>query len=143
MFRTCAIVLALAVTLGGVVRAQSAGVWFTVTGHQDDPAVDTVQVDPLPIDAKGDQRVMRIRVSRATERRNWEGVPYRSYVARVLIDCKERKARYLQGEFHLQPLWRGTPHTITDYSKPPVRQMLFLDAQPNPTQRIIRAACGG
>ena len=39
------------------------------------------------------------------------------------------------------PLWQGAVHTRTDYTSDP-KPMLFLDMTPNPTQRIVRAACG-
>jgi len=38
------------------------------------------------------------------------------------------------------PLWQGRPHKITDYANDR-RPMRFLDVEPNPTNRIIRAAC--
>ncbi len=120
-------------------RAQT--VWFTVMGSEKDPNVNTVQVDPVPIEVNDAGRIMKLRINRSTESRNWEGVPYRSYNARVQIDCGRRTAKYLWGEFFNQPLWQGTPHVTTDYTVGPTRQMLFLDVEPNPTMRIIRAAC--
>jgi hypothetical protein len=38
------------------------------------------------------------------------------------------------------PLWQGQPHKVTDYANDR-RPMRFLDVEPNPTNRIIRAAC--
>ena len=38
------------------------------------------------------------------------------------------------------PLWAGEPHNVTDYASNP-RPVLFRDMEPNPTDRIVRAAC--
>ncbi|KWT65651.1 hypothetical protein APY03_7428 [Variovorax sp. WDL1] len=83
---------------------------------------------------------MNLRVSRSRDRANWEGVPYRSYDARVAFDCRAKKAEYRFARFFMAPLWRGEPHKTTDYSNNP-RPMLFIDMEPNPIDRIIRAAC--
>ena len=114
--------------------------WFTVTGNPGDANVDTVQVDPVVLATEGKLKTMNVRVSRATQRRNWEAVPYRSYESQVVFDCRARKASYRVATFYLSPLWQGVPHQTTDYAGNP-RPMLFLDVEPNPTQRIIRAAC--
>lgn len=123
------------------MAAGAEAAWFTVTGNPADPSVDTVQVDPVAVGTDGPLKIMQVRVSRAQDRANWEGVPYRSYESRVRFDCRARKAHYLQASFYMAPLWQGEPHRRTDYAGDP-RPMRFLDAQPNPTERIIRAACG-
>jgi hypothetical protein len=114
--------------------------WFTVTGNPQDVAVNTVQVDPVALSASGDLKTMNVRVSRSTQRLNWEKLPYRSYESQVVFDCRARKASYVAATFYMEPLWRGQPHKTTDYVDSP-RPMLFLDIEPNPTTRIIRAAC--
>jgi len=68
-------------------------------------------------------------------------VPYRSYYATVLFNCTDGKAHYLSLTFYNQPLWKGPPHQTSTYSRDNPRPMLFLDVEPNPTQRIIKAAC--
>jgi hypothetical protein len=118
----------------------SGAAWFTVAGHPDDPAADTVQVDPVAIMVAGERRTMNVRVSRSQDRANWEGVPYRSYEARVAFDCRARKAEYRFARFYMAPLWQGEAHKTTDYSNDP-RPMRFVDMEPNPSDRIIRAAC--
>lgn len=138
--RTAALLLAGLLT-GTWAEAQSAANWFTVTGHPERPDVDTVQVDPVAVARDADGKTMNIRVSRAALRHNWDGVPYRSYDARVVFRCTERRAEYSVITYYMAPLWRGDPHQTVDYSDKP-RPMLFRDAQPNPTQRIVRAACG-
>jgi len=124
--------------VGFQVEAQTD--WFTVTGNPRDASVDTVEVDPVAIKTKGALKTMNVRVSRATERLNWEKVPYRSYESQVIFDCRARKAEYLFAAFYPVPLWQGQPHKITDYANDR-RPMRFLDVEPNPTNRIIRAAC--
>lgn len=128
----------------GLVGASAAAQadWFTVTGNPDDPTVNTVQVDPVAIKIAGARRTMNVRVSRSQDRANWEGVPYRSYEARVVFDCRARKADYRFARFYMAPLWQGGAHNETDYSDNP-KPMRFLDVEPNPTERIVRAACHG
>ncbi len=122
------------------VQAQAQTNWFTVTGNPRDAGVNTVQVDPVAIAVSGDQKTMNVRVSRSTQRLNWEKLPYRSYESQVVFSCRARKASYVLATFYMQPLWQGDPHKTTDYASDP-RPMLFLDIEPNPTTRIIRAAC--
>jgi len=114
--------------------------WFTVRGDPFSPGADTVQVDPVAMKSDGGSTTMRLRVNRARLRNNWEGQPYRSYDARVAFDCRAMKADYLYVAYYMQPLWQGEPYLRTDYSDNR-RRMLFKDMEPNPTARIIRAAC--
>jgi hypothetical protein len=123
------------------LRAQQQSPWFTITGDPRDASVDTVEVDPVAVSAAGDRKTMNVRVNRARERLNWEGVPYRSYESQVVFSCRAKKAEYLVATFYMAPLWQGMPHKTTDYADNP-RPMLFLDVVPNPTERIVRAACG-
>lgn len=125
--------------LVGVSAAAEAS-WFTVVGNPDDPAVDTVQVNPVAIRIVGERKTMNVRVSRSQDRANWEGVPYRSYDARVVFDCRLKKAEYRFARFYMAPLWQGEAHNTSDYSENP-RPMRFLSVEPNPADRIIRAAC--
>lgn len=114
--------------------------WFTVTGNPRDPTVNTVEVDPVAIGAAGGRKTMNVRVSRSEQRNNWEGVPYRSYESQVVFNCRAGTGQYLVATFYMAPLWQGTPHKTTDYAANP-RPMLFRDVEPNPTERIVRAAC--
>jgi hypothetical protein len=124
---------------GPVAFAQTQ--WLSIVGDPMDAAVDTVQVDPVTFNRAGALRTVRVRVNRATERKSWDGEVYRSYNAEVQIDCGARTGRYLSIEFFAQTLWQGEPHGKTLYSKSEIRPMLFRDMNPNPTQRLIRAAC--
>ena len=127
--------------LGGasVLHAQAA--WFTVLGDPQDPALNTIEVDPVPVSVQGETRTMKIRVSRSLPRTSWDGVPYRSYTSTVQFDCANKTARYLSLDFYKEPLWKGESHQTSTYPEGVVRQMAFRDVTPNPTQRLIRAAC--
>jgi len=117
--------------------------WFTVMGDATNPTVNTIEVDPAPVEVSDAGRTMHIRVSRSSQRISWDGIAYRSYRARVLVNCTEGKAWYLSLDFHRDPLWHGTAYRTSTFTREQQTQrpMLFLDVEPNPTQRIIRAAC--
>ena len=134
-------VLFLLCLLGAQAHAQSGANWFTVLGDRAAPQLNTIEVDPAPLETSDAGRTMRIRVSRSTQRTSWDNVPYRSYYATVLFNCTEGKAHYLSLTFYNEPLWKGTSHKTSTYSRDNPRPMLFLDVEPNPTQRIIKAAC--
>ena len=130
------------VVLLGMVAAEAGAQtsWFTVASDPARADVDTVQVDPVAIRAGSGQKTMNVRVNRAGERRNWEQLPYRSYQSRVVFDCRAGKASYVRASFYAMPLWQGEPYHHSNYGDSP-RPMLLLDMAPNPTQRLIRAAC--
>lgn len=125
----------------GCAAAFSQAVWLTITGAPENPSLNTVQVDPVPLERGEDQRTMRVRVSRATQRMSWDGVPYRSYESNVLFDCRDNTARYLTITFFRQPGWKGESHQTVDYSRGAPRWMEFREMEPNPHQRILHAAC--
>lgn len=137
----CAVLLcAAALAARAAVVAPQPSNWFTIVGDARQEGAETVQVDPVALKSDGDNRTMRVRVSRSQERRNWDQVPYRSYESRVLINCRTRRAHYMDATFFQEPLWRGNPHQVADYQQNP-QPMLFRGMNPNPTERIIRAAC--
>jgi hypothetical protein len=119
--------------------ASGAPMWFTVMGDPAEPSANTIQVDP--VDMESQPRTKRVRVSRSTLRTSWDGVPYRSYTSAVVFDCEKRKARYLQLTYYDAPRWQGAPSKTVDYTTGTPRWMEFRDVTPNPTQRIIHAAC--
>jgi len=140
---TAVLLWALSLAAWGAGPAVAAHVdrsWFTVSGDPSLPGAETVQVDPEALRSEGDARTMRVRVSRSQERRNWDDVPYRSYESRVVINCRSRRAHYLDAVFYSKPQWEGAVHHVADYQKNP-QPMLFKGMTPNPTERIIRAAC--
>lgn len=124
--------------VGCVAHAQPG--WFTVVGDPLDKAADTVQVDPDRVADAASAKTMNLRVNRGKSRFNWDGVPYRSYESRVVFDCQSRRASYVAARFYIEPLWQGEPHQVVDYAEAP-KPVLFLDMKPNPTARIVRAAC--
>ncbi len=141
------VVCSLFSSLGGLggagsLHAQPAQTtWLNVLGDPKDVAVNTIEVDPIPVAVNGDLRTMKIRVSRSVQRTSWDGVPYRSYTSTVLFDCASKTARYLSLDFYMEPAWQGTSHKTSTYPPDVKRPMEFRDVTPNPTQRLVRAAC--
>jgi hypothetical protein len=127
--------------LGGASMLHAQAAWFTVLGDPQEPAVNTIEVDPIPVAVQGEVRTMKIRVSRSAQRTSWDGVHYRSYTSTVLFDCANKSARYVSLDFYRQPLWKGESHKTSTYPEGAIRRMEFRDVTPNPTQRLIRAAC--
>ncbi|AMM26007.1 surface-adhesin E family protein [Variovorax sp. PAMC 28711] len=131
-------VLCLGGCMGAPAHAQ--GEWFTVMGDAADGSVDTVQVDPVAVSVEGRSKTMNVRVNRAASRLNWDDVPYRSFESRVVFDCQARRADYVQVRYYTQALWGGEAAVETEYRGDP-RPMLLRDMVPNPTSRLLRAAC--
>jgi hypothetical protein len=129
-------------SLGGAalpLHAQTS--WLNVVGDAKDESVNTIEVDPVPVTVNGDWRTMKIRVSRSVQRTSWDGVPYRSYTSTVLFDCANKSARYLSLDFYMEPAWKGISHKTSTFTVDAKRPMEFRDVTPNPTQRLVRAAC--
>lgn len=123
--------------------APAQAVWLTVAGDPENPSVNTIQVNPVPVEVKDELRTMQVRVSRSTQRTSWDAVPYRSYESTVLFDCAQKNARYLSLTFFMQPGWKGESHRTSTYPREAPRWMEFRDVEPNPHARILRAACMG
>lgn len=139
IFQLKKILLVLCLSGAACAQAESTD-WLNIMGDGDDPSVNTIEVDPTPLSS--DERVLRVRVSRSTERVSWDGVRYRSYVSKVQFDCVNNKARYLSIDFYREPGWKGVSyHTSVYKDKEPERMMEFREVTPNPAQRIVRAAC--
>ncbi|MES2511201.1 MAG: surface-adhesin E family protein [Pseudomonadota bacterium] len=117
------------------------GDWLTVMGDKKDPAIDTIEVNPIPVSTTEDRRVMKIRVSRSEQRTNWDGIPFRSYQATVEFDCINKVGQFQQISYYRLPVWAGESHVTTNYTKADPRLMQFRGVVPNPVERIIRAAC--
>ena len=122
--------------------AFSQGAWFTVLGDPANPAINTIQVDPAPVEVSGNTRKLRVRVNRSADRTSWDGVPYRSYDSTVLFDCVGNTARYVQIQYYKQPVWKGTMYKSVNYNDVVPRWMAFKEVEPNPNERIVQAACG-
>ena len=115
--------------------------WFNILGDPEDEAVNTVEVDPTPVAISADTRTLRVRVSRSADRVSRDGVPYRSYVSDVIFDCASSTARHAWTDFYSQPAWKGEPHKRLLYAPGEPRPLQFLEIEPNPYQRIMRAVC--
>ncbi|MFM9924178.1 surface-adhesin E family protein [Variovorax sp. H27-G14] len=124
--------------VGCVAHAQPG--WFTVVGDPLDKGADTVQVDPDRVAVAASDKAMNLRVNRASPRLNWDGIAYRSYESRVVFDCQSRRASYMAARYYTEPMWQGEPHHVAHYADAP-KPVLFRDMKPNPTARIVRAAC--
>ncbi len=134
------LIACLGLVLSSACMAQ-AGDWLTVMGDKTDAALDTIEVNPIPISMSEEGRVMRIRVSRSMQRTNWDNIPFRSYQAIVDFDCENKQGVFQTITYYAQPLWAGEPTITTIYSKTEPRLMQFRGVVPNPVERIIRAAC--
>lgn len=115
--------------------------WFTVAGYPGDPAVDVVQIDPVPVSTQGSEVVMRVRVSRGLPRTSAQGTVFRSFDAEALIDCKRHYAYFVVARFYAEPAFSGTPFRTETYEGREKRPMAFRGIAGNPSERIITAAC--
>lgn len=114
--------------------------WFTIAGDARDPSVTTILIDPTPVLVKGNTRLMYLRVSRDKPRVSTDGIAFQSFQSIVEFDCDKAAARFTRTQFYDKPLWTG-PGKSFDYPPSMVRPMVFRDIEPNPSQRIIKAAC--
>jgi len=114
--------------------------WLTVIGNAADPDVDTIQIDPTPLDAKGQFRWMTLRLNRARPRTSTDGIVFRSFTSVIEFDCGKRTARFTKTQFYNGPLWTSPGRTM-DYPASMVRPMVFREIEPNPRERVIKAAC--
>ncbi|MBP7565314.1 MAG: hypothetical protein KA795_04840 [Burkholderiaceae bacterium] len=116
--------------------------WFTVVGHPDQADVDTIQVDVASIQGNENERTAMIRVSRASLRISpWADVKFRSFEALVHFDCPSRMARYRAVTYWSQPIWQGEPLRSVTFGPQSDSLMRFRGVEPNPAERIVRAAC--
>ena len=114
--------------------------WLTVVGDSASAASDSVQIEPESVVVFASLRTIRIRVSRSHERTGYDDRPYRSYIASVQIDCSNLSASFRQIQLFMGPRWSGDSR-ILNYREADMPPMVFRDFQPNPTSRIVQAAC--
>lgn len=127
----------LLLAVHGVTFAET---WFSIAGNPLDSAIDTVQAAPDTVVVFGNLRVMKIRTNRAAVRQGYDGLPFRSYLSTVQIDCESRDTRFRKLELFDEALWRG-PSRMIDYADREMPKMVFQDMRPNPVARIVQAAC--
>lgn len=135
--------LLLAAALSVALSAQAAEpVWFTVAGDARDPQADTIVIDMASLKARANQQLMMVRVSRGHERHSQHtGNRFRSYAAKVEIDCAKDTATIRNTHFYAQPLWSGEPFARVEFPAPQQVPLALREFDPNPMPRIIRAAC--
>ncbi|CAN7600160.1 hypothetical protein LJR039_004400 [Pseudorhodoferax sp. LjRoot39] len=114
--------------------------WFTIVGDRNDPNADTIEMNPIAVSRQGRSVVMEIRVSRSIVRTSRDGVQFRSFRGEVGFDCAQSTARFLRSQFYAEPLWR-TPVQELRYPPDQVRPMEFRLFDPNPLDKVIKAAC--
>jgi hypothetical protein len=124
-----------------VVTTRSFAVdWLTIAGDPTDATADTIQMDPVAGSVDGSLRTMGIRVSRSVERTSAAGSVFRSFEGAVEFDCDKQTARFVSSQFYRDPLWK-TPRAFKEFPATEVRPMAFRLFEPNPRERVIRAAC--
>ena len=131
----------LACVLVGAMGTAQASTWLTMRGEPDDDTNDIVEVNPESMEGKTELRTMQVRVSRSHQRTSRDGVVFRSFLSVVEFDCVKNTARFVSADFYHLPMWRGAVHQTMVYSRDQMRPMVFREMTPNPTERIIRAAC--
>ena len=138
---TIPVALWLTCVLAGATGTAQASTWLTMRGEPDDDANDIVEVNPESMEGKSELRTMQVRVNRAHQRTSRDGVVFRSFLSVVEFDCAKNTARFVSADFYHLPMWRGAVHHTKVYSRDQMRPMVFREMTPNPTERIIRAAC--
>lgn len=114
--------------------------WLTIMGDPTRQDVETVQVMADSVSLEGAIGSLRLRVSRTQSREGYDGQNYRSYVGWIKVNCPRREGRFQQLQFYSEPLWTGEVR-VANYTDPNMPQLQFKDIEPNPTARLIRAAC--
>ena len=133
----CAVVLCVAAAAGGQQAAGDG--WFTLTGDRAETRKNLIEILPEPLGV--DQRVLLdLRVSRDQERTSFRGQKYRSYYAKVVVDCTARRAWYLHLSYYAQPTWAGNVIAQEPY-KEGEAEVLFKDMSSEWSQRMVSSAC--
>ena len=114
--------------------------WLSIAGDSTQADADSIEIDAVPVLVKDNIRLMSVRVSRSKTRTSGDGIEFRSFQGLVEFDCQRKSARYTQAQFFREPLWRVPVRTVT-YAHDDVRPMAFRGFEPNPHDRIVRAAC--
>lgn len=127
--------LALFTSLGA--RAE----WLTLTGSPGEPASSYVQVDPTTVEVNGMHRLVNLRLSLAQERTTKDGIRFRSFRARVNVDCEARNARYVSATYFGQPDFVGDPIAVRVFEANDVRPMNLSGAPRDLAGRTVNAAC--
>ncbi len=131
--------LALALALGaGSLHADP--LWLTLTGDPTRADRDSVQVRVDSVSLNGSTGSLQLRVNRSQAREAFDGQTYRSYIGWIKVDCPQQEGLFQQLQYYTEALWTGDTRVV-NYVEPNTPRLLFKDMQPNPTERLIRAAC--
>lgn len=114
--------------------------WLSITGDAQNAAMDTVDVDASSAVAFETMRLIKLRVNRAKPRPGFDGLPYQSYYSTAIVDCPALNAWHRTISLFEQPLWRGQMR-IKEYTESDGHGVTFSDMEPNPRDRLIKAAC--
>ncbi|MFM9927960.1 surface-adhesin E family protein [Variovorax sp. H27-G14] len=115
--------------------------WLTLTGSPGEPASSYVQVDPTTVQVDGSHRIVKLRLSLAQERTTKDGIRFRSFRARVNVDCEARNARYVSATYFGQPDFVGDPIAVRVFEADDVRPMTLSGAPRDLAGRTVNAAC--
>ncbi|MFY3386701.1 surface-adhesin E family protein [Paracidovorax sp. MALMAid1276] len=113
--------------------------WFTLTGDRDDTRQNLIEILPLPVEV-GERVLLDLRVSRDQMRTSFLGKKYRSYYAKVVVDCATRRAWYLELTYFALPLWVGA---VTSHARhrEGEAEVLFRDMPSEWARRMVSSAC--
>lgn len=130
---------ACALSFQMISSGHSQDPWFTVVGDPAEPHADLIEVRPEPKNVGG-RVLLDLRLSRSHVRSSFGGQKFRSYTARVAVNCPAREAWYLSLTYHALPLWQGAPVAHERYEEGQAA-VLFKDVPHEPYKRLIKAAC--
>jgi len=134
---TPAVALAMLLSSGAL---HADPLWLTLAGDASRADRDSVQVMADSVSLNGTTGALQLRVSRAAERDAYDSLPYRSYIGWIKVDCTQRVGRFQQLQYYSDALWTGEARVV-NFTEPNLPLLMFKDMQPNPTTRLIRAAC--
>lgn len=121
--------------------AGASAEWLTLTGSPGEPASSYVQVDPTTVQVDGAHRTVNLRLSLAQERTTKDGIRFRSFNARVDVDCEARNARYVSATYFGHPDFVGDPIAVRVFEADDVRPMALAGAPRDLAGRTVNAAC--
>jgi hypothetical protein len=128
------------VMLLGAGSLQAEPLWLTLTGDPTRADRDSVQVRADSVALNGDTGSLQLRVNRAESRPAFDELPYRSYLGWIKVDCAHQEGLFQQLQYYTEALWTGETR-VANYTEPNMPKLMFKDMQPNPTTRLVRAAC--
>lgn len=115
--------------------------WVTLVGTPGTPASDFIELE-TDLRARQDRdRVVRVRINRATEVTGLTGVAYRSFDGTAHIDCRERRARYTSAIYYKRPNFKGAPiaeRSFVRAEQPPVLLRGFDDRY---AREVVKLGC--